>query len=194
MFMVSKPGWHCRWKEGRDVRRTSPIMILAQLPKGLRENGLARAPDRRRTPMEQSSADANAVRPPLLRPYLALETGSEPQHLPSNYLERAAYVVSGKVDDRRTRNTHPTPQCWCSSRGAPQPSLTAAEPSVVMVVGGEPLGRNATSGGISSTRGWIASNRPKPIGPLADLRCRPPTKTSSFRCRSSRRPRPSRCP
>jgi redox-sensitive bicupin YhaK (pirin superfamily) len=73
---------------------------------------------------------------PLFYAHLELETGASAT-LPSNYSERAAYIVSGKlaIEGRE----HAPNRLLVFERSA-RPSLTAAEPSVVMVLGGEPLG------------------------------------------------------
>ena len=73
---------------------------------------------------------------PLFYAHLELETGASAT-LPSNYSERAAYVVSGKV---AIAGREYAPNRLLVFERSARPSLTAAEPSVVMVLGGEPLG------------------------------------------------------
>jgi redox-sensitive bicupin YhaK (pirin superfamily) len=73
---------------------------------------------------------------PLFYAHLELETGASAT-LPSNYSERAAYVVSGKV---AIAGREYAPNRLLVFERSARPSLTAAEPSVIMVLGGEPLG------------------------------------------------------
>ena len=73
---------------------------------------------------------------PLFYAHLELETGASAT-LPSNYSERAAYVVSGKV---AIAGREYAPNRLLVFERSAEPGLTAAEPSVVMVLGGEPLG------------------------------------------------------
>jgi redox-sensitive bicupin YhaK (pirin superfamily) len=105
---------------------------LRQLPE-IEENGLSG-----RLIAGEAYGQSTAVRTlsPLFYAHLELETGASAT-LPSNYAERAAYIVSGKVSIEGQE--YAPNRMLVFERGA-QPILTAAEPSVLMVLGGEPLG------------------------------------------------------
>ena len=80
----------------------------------------------------------NAVRThsPLFYLHLEIEPGAMAA-LPSGIAERAAYVVSGKVEVDG-RSYHPGQMLVVAARS--DPALIAREPSTVMLLGGEPLG------------------------------------------------------
>jgi redox-sensitive bicupin YhaK (pirin superfamily) len=86
---------------------------------------------------------------PLFYLHWALSRGTATQ-LPTEYSERAAYVVSGKVE--AAGQMFEAGQLLLFSKGAPA-VLTAATAAVVMALGGEPLGeRHIEWNFVSSSR------------------------------------------
>ena len=86
---------------------------------------------------EAFGAKANVqVHSPMFYVHWRLEKGAQAQ-MPAEYPERAAYVVSGAVEvDGRT---HEAGRMLVFAPGAPV-MFTAVQSSVVMLLGGEPLG------------------------------------------------------
>ena len=73
---------------------------------------------------------------PLFYAHLEMETGAS-VGLPANYPERGVYIVSGKL---AIEGQEYAPNRMLVFEPSAQPTLTAAEPSVLMVLGGEPVG------------------------------------------------------
>jgi redox-sensitive bicupin YhaK (pirin superfamily) len=105
---------------------------LAELPlledEGLRGRLIAGDSYDRSSPVQTLS--------PLFYAHLALKPGAKAT-LPSHYPERAAYIVSGKVT---VDGYEYAPSRLLVFQPGAQPILTVAEPSVVMMLGGEPVG------------------------------------------------------